>query len=178
MTWPQKAALVGIGILIAAGGYQGWAREQQRKGVLKYAIRDDVTVARAEKHRGDSLAQVVRTDTVRLFRRIATTDTLIRTKIDTAILRQTDTVTITVRELAGIDSTIRACRMTVNDCAALNEARQRQIDALTAQNRALQRLQPSILSRCGLSAGYGVTAAGGGRMASGVTLVAGCRFVP
>ncbi len=101
-------------------------------------------------HQRDSLAAVLkvrdakfRVDTVRVFRSITTLDTLIQSRVDTAIVHQTDTVKITVKEATAIQDTLKACRSLVRDCADIQTALRGFIKADSAIIRTLRAQQPS-----------------------------------
>lgn len=163
MKWFAGFLFLVVLILLAIGG----ERERQI-GKIQLAMADDVRVVAAERARGDSIDRQFRVDTVRTFRSIATIDTLIQTRIETAIVRQTDTVWITIREAVAIQDTLRACRATVVTCAEGWASAQRENAALQAQTRRLEALVPSKVGnwlRCGVGAGLG--AAGGGAVAAG-----------
>ncbi len=104
-------------------------------------------------HARDSLAKLItakaakfRVDTVRVFRSITTLDTLIQSRVDTAIVHQTDTVKITIKEAVAIQDTLKACRSLVRDCAAITDDLRAFIkqDSLTIRN--LRRQMPSKLA--------------------------------
>ena len=71
---------------------------------------------------GDSLRIKYKRDTVRIVRSVFTVDTLVQSRIDTAIVHQTDTVKITVREAVAIQDTIRACLSIVRTCGERADA--------------------------------------------------------
>lgn len=107
-----------LGAAVVAG-YAGFVHQQRDIG------RRDVLTAQANASR-DSLAKLIRhkdaqfaRDTVRVFRSVATVDTLIQRWIDTALVQRTDTVTLTVHEATAIQDTLRACRSLVRDCISL-----------------------------------------------------------
>lgn len=141
MKLPPIAYLI---LLVALmGAYTGWRQYERRVGALQVMVQDDVRVAKALRLRADSLERRFRVDTVRVFRSIATIDTLVQHRIDTAIVHQTDTVKITVREAQAIQDTIRACKVLVSDCATLAKTRAEQIDVLRAENDKIRSLTPS-----------------------------------
>lgn len=157
----MKGAAWLIALLCAAIFGAVYTKQQREYGALRAITQDDVRVAKLERLRGDSLERVFRVDTVRLYRKIAIVDTLLRTRIDSAIIQHTDTVTLTLREVAQIDTAIKACRETVLTCGELNAAKSRQIEALNAEIRAMQKAKPSAFGnavRYGLALGVGVLA--------------------
>jgi hypothetical protein len=131
------------------------------------AMNDTLKVERAK----------LRVDTVKLFARIDTGHTLIQRLIDTAHVYHTDTVKITVEKLVSIDSTIKACRVTVSECGRLSALEKQRADSLQSQVDLLKGARPSIFSRCGVSVNYGAIL-NGGKVLAGPGASAGCRVWP
>lgn len=176
----NKLVQWGILLVLVVGGYIGWRQYERNIGAR------DVRIAQLE-HRSDSLEHIVipgdsirfaRRDTVKLFRTIATTDTVLRRLIDTALVHHTDTVTVTRTLLVTVDSTIRACRETVSECATLANDRGVLLVQKDSIIKILRQQRPSALSRCGLSVGYGIQASTDGRIRNGFAALAGCRVLP
>lgn len=175
MREPTRWEAIGAGVvvvLLLVGG----ARERQYAR-LEVAAADDVRVAAAAGHRADSIAAAFRRDTVVLTRRLTRTDTVIRQLVDTALLTHTDTVRVPVAVLQAIDTTIRACRETVRECAAGWAAERERSAGLAREAANLRKLIPSrtgLVFRCAVTAGSGAAGAGaiaGGR--DGAMLAAG-----
>jgi hypothetical protein len=142
----MRPAIVVAAIAAVLLSAAGWNAHQRQIGALQYVVRDDVMVARVARLRADSLERAFRVDTVRLFRRITNTLTVLDTVVLSDTLRLSDTVKVTVEVIRDAQETIRACQATVLTCSQLNEARQRQIDALGAENRAIKAQVPSRAS--------------------------------
>jgi septal ring factor EnvC (AmiA/AmiB activator) len=153
----------------------GWryTAKQREIGALQVTLADDVRVLAKATKRSDSLETAFRVDTLKLFKRITNTVTQLDTLVRSDTLKLTDTVKVTVEVVREAQETILACRATVVTCGELNESRRQQIDALEAETRKLKALKPSLLSRCGLSAGYGATDKG-----FGPAVLVGCRIAP
>lgn len=158
---PTTAYLYAALSVGAVGVYTAWAAHLKQIGAER------VLTAQATAQR-DSLAAVLkikerqfRVDTVRVFRSITTLDTMIQSRVDTAIVHQTDTVKITVREATAIQDTLKACRSLVRDCAAIQTALRGFIKADSAIIRTLRAQQPSTARKwlgmaISASAGYAI----------------------
>lgn len=140
-----------VGLMVALiGGYTAFVAHERAVGA-----RDERIVGLTV--RGDSLVAVIRADslrfakrdTVRLFARIDTGHTVIQRLIDTARVYHTDTVQITVERLVTIDSTLRACKEGVQECAQLASDRARRIQVLDSLVGTLKQSQPGFLARWG-----------------------------
>jgi len=143
---PATAYLYGLLAVAIVGGIATYTHQQREKG------RQEVLTAQAV-HARDSLAVLLkakggkfRVDTVRVFRSITTLDTLIQSRVDTAIVHQTDTVKITIREAVAIQDTLKACRSLVRDCADIQDDLRGFIRADSAIIRSLRRQMPSQLA--------------------------------
>lgn len=112
-------------------------------------------------------------DTVRTFRRVTNTVTVLDTLVRSDTLRLTDTVKVTVEVVREAVTTLNACRETVRTCGELRALEQRRGDSLQARVRLFEKTRPSLLSRCGVSLGYGATDKG-----LGPAVVVGCRVLP
>ena len=121
----------------------------------------------AETHRADSLAKrvtvvdtVVRHDTVTLTKQVH----VYATVHDSVLKHVTDTMQV-IRYVAVADSTIHACQRVVQDCGRQVATRDTLITALrselTTANRLTKVEKPGVLSRLGVSAGYGISDQGG-----------------
>lgn len=175
---PVKVYVVAGAIVALGMGYGVWSEHLKSVGA-----RDERIASLT--YRGDSLVgviredsiQLVKRDTVRLFARIDTGHTIIQHLIDTAIVQHTDTMKITVERLVTIDSTLRACKEGVSECAKLANDRAARIRVLDSLVANLKKSLPSTLSRCGLSVGYGAGYDGKGiRLTPAV--IAGCKVWP
>lgn len=143
---PSQAYIYGTVAVMLVAGYNMWAAHLREDG------RTEVVTHQAEVSR-DSLAKLIKhkdpkfaRDTVRIIRSIATVDTLIQHRIDTAVVHQTDTVKITVAEATAIQDTLRTCRSVVRDCASIQTDLRGMLRADTAIIRGLRRSQPSALT--------------------------------
>ncbi len=166
-------------LVVVSAGYAGWRQYERNIG------KRDLQIAQLEQSakRLDSIIRVdsvrfAKRDTVKLFHTIAQTDTILQRLIDTAIVHHQDTVIVERRVLVTADSAIKACRETVTDCAKLAESRAVRIRQLDSLLQLTKGQRPSILSRCGVSGGYGVQASADGKVSHGVAVVAGCRIFP
>lgn len=158
---PSTAYLYAALSVGALGVYGLWTAKQRQIGRL------EVLTAQAVNER-DSLAKVLKgktaqfqRDTVRVFRSVHTIDTLIQHRIDTALVRQTDTVKITVAEATAVQDTIRACRNTLRDCASIQADLRGFIRADSQIIRSLRQQMPSRLTPwrdrlLGAAAGFAV----------------------
>lgn len=87
--------------------------------------------------------QTFHIDTIRLTRLVTRWDSVIVPLRDTITRYRTDTVRISVRTLALIDTTIATCRKTVADCTRLANTERDRADALETQTRILRAQMPS-----------------------------------
>jgi hypothetical protein len=143
---PSTTYLYGALAVALWGAVAAYSAHQREIGRLS------VLTAQATAQR-DSLAAVLkvkerqfRVDTVRVFRSITTLDTLIQSRVDTAVVHQTDTVKITIHEATAIQDTLKACRSLVRDCAAIQADLRGFIRADSAIIRNLRRQLPSKLT--------------------------------
>lgn len=164
-----------VGLILFGFGYTASVKS---KAVMQYAIADDVRVLAKATARADSIEKAFRVDTLKLFKRITHTDSIFAEVVKSDTLRLTDTVKVTVEVVREAVATLNACRETVRSCGQLNEQRKAQIDALTVTVAKMKALRPSLLSRCGISAGYGATASNDGRVSHGIAALAGCKVFP
>ncbi len=169
-----------IALAIAAFvGYILWRGEERRIGAAQ-ARSAGLTIENTMLKGmivADSMALAKR-DTVKLFATIDTGHTIIQRLIDTAHVYHTDTVKITIERLVTIDSTIKACRVTVSECATLANDRAKRIAVLDSLNKALTAAQPGFLERrLSLSVGYGATYSSG-KLTTGPGVLAGIRLWP
>ncbi len=169
-----------VGLAVAAiAGYLGWRTEERRIGAAEAAtatLRVENTTLKGMIV-ADSMALAKR-DTVKLFAAIDTGHTVIQRLIDTAHVYHTDTVKITIERLVTIDSTTRACRVTVSECATLANDRAKRIAVLDSLNKALTAAQPGFLERrLSVALGYGCTE-NAGKASCGPGVLAGIRLWP
>jgi hypothetical protein len=143
---PSAAYLYGL-LAVAGLGAVKLCLHQQREIGRAEVREENANAAR------DSLAKLIahkdakfRVDTVRVFRSITTLDTLIQHRVDTALVHQTDTVKITVREAVAIQDTLKACRSLVRDCADIQNTLRAFIHQDSLTIRSLRRQMPSKLT--------------------------------
>lgn len=135
----KAAPYLGIAALLAIGKC-GYDANQREIGAMKERLKTTdsaLVVARAAALRLDS---VFIRDTVRLTRRIVSTQTLLDT------LRLSDTVTLTKRESVLVfvaDSLVQQCRTTVSSCSARVANLTEQLSLTTTQRDAYRKLVPS-----------------------------------
>ena len=158
---PTAAYLYAALSVGAVGAYGLWTAHQRQIGRLEVLT----TQATAQR---DSLAIVLKgkvpqfqRDTVRIVRSVHTIDTLIQHRIDTALVRQTDTVKITVAEARAVRDTILACQQTIRDCASIQRDLWGVIRADSLIIRSLQTQMPGKLAPwrdrlLGAAAGYAI----------------------
>ncbi len=106
-----------------------------------------------------------RADTVTLFRRINRVDTLLSTRIDTAVFYARDTVTLTVEVVREAVATLNACRETVRSCGELRAKEQARGDSLNVRVKLLEKSRPSLAGNLM----RGLTWAAGGYVVASVT---------
>ena len=177
MTATAKLYLIGAALVALLIGYAGWRREVRQDAVREMVLAQSEAKVKAISKSLDSARALYRVDTLRVNRQITRTDTLLRRLIDTAVIHHRDTVWVTREVLVAADSTIRACAVTLAACGRLRALEQERGDSLASQVRLLKAARPSILTRCGISAGYGVVLAdGAARM--GPAILGGCRLFP
>jgi hypothetical protein len=145
MTPLLRHALPYLLVLATIGGWRACDVQRQRQiGAMRerlHAVDSSLVVARAAGRRIDS---VLRTDTVKLRRIETRTITLLDTLLhsDTVVLTQRESVLVFVT-----DSLVRQCRVTVDECLALNANLVERL-ALTEQQRDAYRvLVPSPMQR-------------------------------
>lgn len=168
MTESQKitTAIVALVILVSAG----WAYTIHERSVGARDARIAVLEATNAKLVGQIGADSVtfaKRDTVKLFRNIGRIDSVITTLLradtislhDTLHVHHTDTVRVERQVLVTIDSTIRACRVTVSDCAQLANDRAARIRVLDSLVANLKQTSPGFFARWGQRLAWG--AAGG-----------------
>lgn len=170
-----------VGVLAAAGGWLALNNAKQRAVGAEQVLTAQATYQR------DSLSKVLkgkeaqfRRDTVRIFRSVETIDTLIQHRIDTAIVRQTDTVKITVREATAIQDTLRTCREGVRSCADIQRDLRGMLKADSAIIKSLRAQKPlrqRLLGRCGVIVGVGGVRSGN-QVYAGPAVTLGCRAFP
>lgn len=143
---PATAYLYAVLAAALVTGFSVFVHQQREKG------RQEVLTAQANASR-DSLAKLIkhkdekfRRDTVRIVRSIETIDTLIEHRVETALVHQTDTVKITIREATAIQDTLRACRSVLRDCAGIQSDLRGMLRADTAIIRSLRASQPGRLA--------------------------------
>ena len=179
MTAQVKLWLIGAALVLVSGSYLYWRTQEREKGALAFAnagLTKENTSLRGQVA-FDSLALLKR-DTVKLFAKIDTGHTIIQRLIDTAHVYHTDTVKITVEKLVTIDSTIKACRVTVSDCATLANDRLKRINVLDSLLKVTGAQQPGFLQRrAAVTVGYGCGEAAG-KLACGPGVMAGIRVWP
>lgn len=158
--WGVVLALVFAGWLMLACHQRDTAIEQRGRAIERAMQLDRQLASLATKHRADSvradsLATVVRVDTVRLAKWLTRWDTV------TATVNVHDTVAVK-GALADADSTIRSCKQTVLDLLSSCQAKdtviadQRQIIATL---RSATPIPPKDRRfSLGITAGYGATA--------------------
>ncbi len=152
-------------------GYLRWdaKRDGRREADLSanaqhvHILEDSLKVARAQ----------FTVDTVKVFRRITQTDSVFREIVKADTLRLTDTVKVTVEVVREAVATLNACRVTVRECGELRAKEQARGDSLAHRVTILEGMKPSLLSRCGLSVGYGASDKG-----AGPAVLMGCRVAP
>lgn len=148
----------------ASAAERGALREKLAQNALHIAALDSsLTVERGKFQR----------DTVKVFRRIDHTDSVFAEVVKSDTLRLTDTVKVTVEVVREAVATLNACKETVKTCGELRALEQQRADSLAARVKLMEAARPSILSRCGLSAGYGATDKG-----VGPAVLVGCRLFP
>lgn len=143
---PTTAYVVGGAVLLLWGAWTANNYHQREIG------RRDILTAQAT-HARDSLAKVLkakdgqfRRDTVRIVRSIETIDTLIQHRVDTALVHQTDTVKITIREATAIQDTLRSCRSVLRECASIQSDLREMLKADTTIIQNLQKQMPGRLT--------------------------------
>lgn len=92
-----------------------------------------------------------------------------------------DTVPVPVEVVKTIvqeaDSTIRFCKVTLSECAKEVVLQKNIVANRDSAIDILKSQKPSLLSRCGIGAGYGVVL-NGGKMLAGPSAVASCKLWP
>lgn len=157
-----------------------WVHDRTVAERALWEARDKVRAVQIDSlvKEGDVLKAKFKVDTLRLFKRIATTDTLLQTRIDSAIVQHTDTVKISVREAAELDTTIRSCKETVLSCARRADNAEAQTAIWRARFEDLSGQQPGYLRRhIGVVVGYGAFVTDGG-VKVGPSITAGFRIWP
>lgn len=147
-----------VALAVVAIGFGGFISYERALGRAEEA-------GKVSAHRADSLAKELvgaraklQVDTVRLFKRVSRTDTLLNEIVRSDTLRLTDTVKVTVEVVREAVATLNACRETVRTCGEVSRMEKARADALAEQVAALKKLQPSTL---GTVAKFGLAALAG-----------------
>lgn len=120
------------------------------------------------RHQNDTLRTVVaadslalqRKDTVRVFRQVTRTDSVLQRIIDTAIVQHHDTVTVTRTVLVEAKAALDSTKGVADACCQLARDRGRRIAVLDSMNTALRASLPSPVKPW-LDFGLGVGACAG-----------------
>lgn len=135
----KAAPYVGISLLLLIGKC-GYDANQREIGAMRERLQSTSDSLKLVKARGRQIDSIYIRDTVRLTRRLTTTQTLLDT------LRMSDTVTLTRRESVLVfvaDSLVTQCRQTVTSCNARIDNLTRQLALTERQRDAYRKLAPS-----------------------------------
>lgn len=179
----MTAAAVKVWAFVAAVIVTVAALAIWRAEVRRDAVKDAKLVAL--EHATDSLSKLAARvdtaiihDTLLMKKAITHYDTV---KVATEFAWLHDTIPVpveVVKEIvAAADSSILYCKVTVSDCIKEVNMQKSLVAKKDSVISILKGQKPSILSRCGLSAGYGLVMAGG-RLETGPSAIAGCRIWP
>ena len=178
MTATVKLYAILVAVVLAVAGLWIWRAEVRRDAVR------DAKLATLE-HATDSLTKVaahvdtlIVHDTTMLKKAITHYDT-VKVAAEFAWLHDTVPVPVTVVKeiVAAADSSILYCKVTVSDCIKEVNMQKGIVAKKDSVISILKAQKPSILSRCGLSAGYGLVLAAG-KLETGPSVIAGCRLFP
>lgn len=161
------ALLAGVIALLSV-----WRIEERRAGALAERLKglEGRNQALNETVRMDSVALAKR-DTLRLFRSITHTDSVIQHIVDTAVVHHFDSVFVPVRVLVQADSELKACRETVRDCVRLEQDLRKQLAVKDSIARVVKAEQPSrLIPHTGVGVAAGLDQTGKPRIVAGIFL--------
>ena len=166
MTALTKIYLAFAAAIVLALGAWRWTAYEQAIGARDARIASLVTRSAEliDKIGADSV-RLAKRDTVRLWRTITEVDTVLQRIIESSIQRRVDTVTVERKVLVTADSVIRACRLTVQDCATLANSQASRIKVLDSLVRNLKQVPQGWLARWSERALWGGTGLGIGYLA-------------
>jgi hypothetical protein len=141
--------------LIAASALLGLKYQydagKRREGALGEQLKQATAALTAANQRAPRVDSVFRVDTVRLTRRLTTTQTLLDT------LRLSDTVTLTRRESVLVfvaDSLVQQCRATVLSCIEVQQNLRERLRLTEIQRDAWKQSRPSVFGKARTAIGW------------------------